>query len=140
MEVSNFKAHFDIRHPSRAAIEIVEAMPIVASTIHSFGEARKNKRGDSLQGVYERTYVSFRLDTSAYTSISAFLEHMLKEPFVSAKIIKDIVNTGGQASIYISIFCKENSGFSLDHSLLAKLSAKMITLDLDIYPDVDESK
>jgi hypothetical protein len=135
MEISEFRAHLRIIHPSKAAREIVDGMPIPASIVHSVGEPCKTPKGALLKGTYSRTYVTFDLNAKAYTSIPVFLEDMLAKPFASAAIIKDIVEFGGQARLYISIFCAENSGFSLEASLLAKLAKKHMTLDLDIYPE-----
>jgi len=135
MEASDFRASLRIFHPSKAASEIVEAMPIPASIINSIGAARKTPKGTPLEGTYSRTLVVFDLPASSFTSIPAFLRAMMNEPFANNSMIENIAKTGGQVSFYISILCPENCGLSLDATLLAQLSSKHIQLDLDISPD-----
>jgi len=135
MEISEFRAYLRIIHPSKVAREIVNGMPIPPSIVHSVGEACRTPKGTPLKGTYSRTYVAFDLNAKAYSSISVFLEDMLNEPFANAEIIKNVVKSGGQARLYISIFCAENSGFSLEVPLLANLASKHMALDLDIYPE-----
>lgn len=140
MEISEFKIRFVVRHPVKTAQEIIAALPSAPRVVHSVGEPRKNLKGLPLGGVYDSTYVSFPLDTKGYSSIPAFLKDTLRGSFINAKMIEDVISTGGKASFYISIYCGENAGFSLPAPLLADLGSKGMTLDLDIYPEKYYSK
>ena len=117
------------------AREIVEAMPITPRIVNSVGEACKTPKGTPLEGNYKETYLAFPLDAKGHTSIPSYLTKVLKEPFATAKIIEDIVRTGGKADFYISIYCGENAGFTLPVSLLVQLAEKKMAVGFDIYPE-----
>ncbi|HRJ65514.1 MAG TPA: hypothetical protein PLW48_00120 [Alphaproteobacteria bacterium] len=135
MNTSNFTASFRVFHPIKPPDDILQAIQLPACIINSVGAPRQTPKGTPLEGTYSRTMVVFDLPPANSASLSAFLQAMIKEPFANSPHIKELVSTGGEARFFISIFCTDSYGASLEPSLLMALGAKQLGLDLTVYPE-----
>lgn len=138
MKISDFRIHLRIDHPSRSAKEILEQLTIVPEIIYSVGEPRTNPKGLVLGGVYHQTSLAFETTGKEYDSIEVCIKDQLQMIHGNEHVIKDIVTSGGNAMFYISIFCKENAGFTIAPDLMAELTENKISLGFDIYPEIDD--
>ncbi|GAB2584648.1 hypothetical protein ISP15_08190 [Dyella jejuensis] len=129
-----FSASLRITHPTIAAKDIVEALPLKANVVHSIGEPRKTKRGAALQGGYQKTYVSFPLSVDGFDYPENFLLKQVGEPYLSNDAyFESIALTGGKIEFFMGIHCKNNGGFDIDCDLVRKLAKKWISISFDIY-------
>jgi hypothetical protein len=129
-----FSASFRAHHPTKTAQEVVGQFGLQAKIMHSVGSQRMTPKGNLLNGVYERTYVSFPMDVDEYDSVEKFLLQMLNADFLKDEAcLRDFVSTGGRLEFFLGIFCENNGGIEFDTDLMGRLAAKGVSLSLDIY-------
>jgi hypothetical protein len=136
-----FSASFRIRHPVLAADYILSAIPLYPRIINSVGMQRKTRQGDSLPGVYDRTYLSFPLDVSYYDSLEGFISSQIEKDYLSnEEFLRSLRQSGGEVEFFLGLCVYENKGIVLDHDLICRLARKSISLSFDLYGGNDEEK
>lgn len=64
------------------AQQVVDQFGLRPKIVHSVGEPRSTPKGNLLDGVYERTYVSFPLQIKEHDSLEHFLLGTLEADFL----------------------------------------------------------
>jgi len=102
---------------------------------------RKTRQGDSLPGVYDRTYLSFPLDVSYYDSLEGFISSQIEKDYLSnEEFLRSLRQSGGEVEFFLGLCVYENKGIVLDHDLICRLARKSISLSFDLYGGNDEEK
>ena len=116
-----------------SADEIIGRCGLKPKFTQSAGQPRQTPRGNALEGIYSRTYVSFPLDTSHYGSIEECLADIGGPIGFNDEITQALLVGGGRIEIFIGVYCENNCGIELPPALMARLADKKMFLSLDIY-------
>jgi hypothetical protein len=89
-----------------------------------------------LDGVYDKTYVSFSVVRVDHEEIEDVLRRTFEETLEQKMAyISDLVATGGKLEFFVGIFLEhKNIGFEVDVDLIERLAAGQRDLCVDIYP------
>ncbi|MBF8798069.1 hypothetical protein [Pseudomonas aeruginosa] len=129
MTKSHIKASLRVWHPSMPAQNIYKSINLKLVRKWSYGEQRTTPKGKPLEGAYKETYCCFELAKNASQDISNELISTNEELSRSAKIIEEIMKTGGRIEYYISF--SAGAGLELNHALISNLSALKIGLSIE---------
>jgi hypothetical protein len=129
-----YSASFRAFHPKKTAQEVIDQFGLQANFIHSVGSQRTTPKGTLLDGVYERTYVSFPLDIEENKSVEDFLMQIINAEFLDNEdYMNKFISSGGKLEFFLGIYCEDACGIELEQELIQKLAKKGVGVSLDIY-------
>jgi len=133
MHTFKYDVSFRIWHPQKSADEICNKLGLKPRIKHTVGKQRETPKGTPLDGVYERTYCSFKLEHSDGVKLGDFLKDCNNRLYKYKVIFEEIHSSGGTLEYFIGWYSDKNSGEILDLELLSKLVELKIELSLDFY-------
>ncbi len=119
--------------------EIVAAIPLTLFRKWKAGDHRQTRRGQPLEGVYERSYCCFVVPISEESSLSESLLKFCVNLGPSFPFLRSIREEGGSAELFLSWFTENNSGNRFGWKLLNQLAEGGIDFSLDVYPYLPQS-
>jgi hypothetical protein len=117
--------------------EICKTLGITPKIKHKIGEARKTPKGQSLEGVYERSYCLFDLISREGEELHEMLARIIDDLKQYMGLFHRIRESGGRVEFFVGWFSPSNSGDTFDHALLKTIGELHIDLSLDVYGDKD---
>lgn len=126
---SHIRASLRVWHPTMPAQDIYQSINLKLVRQWSCGEQRTTPKGNPLEGAHKETYCCFELAQNSSQDISDELSSTNEELSRSAKIIKQVVDTGGRIEYYISF--SVGAGFELSHVFISDLSVLKIGLSIE---------
>lgn len=137
--VSTFRLTFHVSHPSVSASEIEIAFGLPTRFSQSVGMPRKTKTGKLLDGIYDRTNVSFSLHENPFNfdevSITSFIKKQLDS--YDPDYINWIFESGGNCNFLIGVFSSNNVMFEFSLDIIHRLSSLNISVSVDFYGGED---
>jgi hypothetical protein len=103
------------------------------------GAPRKTPKGNPLEGVYDASYWTCRLVDGTWPDreLPAAIEAALDQLAPKQDWFVEIAASGGTSELFVGWFFDEgNSGDTLDHRLLGRLSSFAMNLSFDVYPEL----
>ncbi|MEW8556866.1 MAG: hypothetical protein AB2588_02715 [Candidatus Thiodiazotropha sp.] len=100
----------------------------------SAGDMRSTPTGRKLDGVYEETHCTFRLDHEGFGDISTFLSNQTSTVKSKKQFFKKVIASGGNIEYFIGWDLHGNTGDTFSHELLRELADLGISLSFDLYP------
>lgn len=126
-------------HPSASADVIQKQIGLEPRFSRSAGDPRPAREGEEKQ-FYECTYVSMPLVRKVNVELDEEIARWCDFLLPKAEFIGSILDTGGRAELYISVFIEGLGGFELDREVLSKVQGLGLGLAVEIYPpDCEES-
>lgn len=122
-----------IRHPEIDPEVICKKLRMKARHKWMSGSQRKTSKGVILDGVYEYSYCSFRLEHSKNLDLIEFLRECNERFYPHKEFFKHIRSSGGTIEYFIGWYFNGNSGEVFDLNLLSQMTELNIDLSLDIY-------
>jgi hypothetical protein len=132
----SFKISLRIRHPDRDLAEVCAKLGRVPRPIWKAGDQRRTPKGTALPGTREASYCAIDFDEAADLRLAAHLDFIAGSLMPHRSALNEFSSSGGEMSLYISVFPSENSGETIDTSILEKLAELKISIDLDVYPSI----
>lgn len=129
-----FDVSLRVRHPSLDVMKICSEIGMTAYRKWSVGEPRETPKGKKLNGFYDETYCTFKLEHEGDEEISSFLKRqnsLLKD---KSDFFDMIIATGGNIEYFIGWYLEGNTGDVFTHDLITELSELGFSLSIDLYP------
>ena len=140
MERDRTRISLRIRHPSRPAAELCEALPFAPGRTWDVGAPRTSPKGMPLPGCNADTYATFPLSEGTgwpAEAVAAAAEQVAPH---GARFLAWRAE-GGTVEFFVGWFMAGgNSGDLFEPGLLARLGALGVGLSLDIYAGADEEQ
>lgn len=135
--MSNFKfdLSFRIFHPSMDVGGIITKLNMKPAFSKNIGEQRKTPKGKLLSGIYDSSYVSFKLDEPNITVLSECIAYWNKYLLKYKEFLKEIYSSGGKLEYFIGWYSEGNSGEVFEIDLMKELVDLGINIALDIYAE-----
>ena len=133
----DFKISLRIMHPDRDLAEVCAKLGRVPRPIWKAGDQRRTPKGTALPGTRESSYCAIGFDEASDLDLSAHLDVIVGSLMPHRPALNELCASGGKISLYISLFPAQNSGETIDASIVEKLADLKISIDLDVYPPVD---
>lgn len=143
MNVDSYRYKVSLRvfHPTRRAEEIATNVGLKGHILQSVGEPRKAPKGEKLNGIYDRTYVTFNLEETHKEGVVELLRKTLEVTLVGkTPYLSELVETGGKVEFFVGMFGDENIGLEIDAGLISDLASARIAVSLDIYWTASEAR
>lgn len=132
----SFRFAVSLRVSSQSSIDLAElCVPIGLEPKWHYkaGEPRMTPKGTPLDGVYDRSYCSFRLTGFDDEELHEMLVRVVDDLLQHKEIFRRIREDGGRAEFFIGWFSSGNTGDTFSHDLLRKMGELKIDLALDVY-------
>lgn len=135
MNLYRYDVSLRIRHPNMDVGLISKKLGLKPWITNQAGSQRRTPKGNLLDGIYESTYCSFRLEHSRDISLVDFLKECNERFNMYSDFLKEINASGGSVEYFIGWYCETdgNVGEAFDLELLTQLVALGIELDIDFY-------
>jgi Domain of unknown function (DUF4279) len=139
MHPFHYKISLRFRHPSIDPKKITEAMGIKPETMNEVGKPRKTPIGTPLPGLNSKTYWSANISgskprQSKRKDLCEFLDQIMSQLRPTKDFLQNFVESGGEISLFIGLFCPQNSGITIPWQLSARFASLRISLEFDYYP------
>ena len=133
--MSAYKADLSLRlhHPHQQLQRVAQILGLKPSQFWTRGDTRHTPKGDPLEGTRDESYCSVPLKISSISNLAEALSEGVRRITPAKEVLKDIVESGGSASIAVGWFCKGDVGARLPQELLAEMANLKVTLDLYVY-------
>lgn len=118
-------------HPSMRAEAITLAFGLASRFSWTAGDPRPPS---SDGGRREQTYVSMPLVRKARVELDEELHRWCDVLTCKAPFLAEIVDGGGKAEFYVSLFTEGLAGFELDACLLRRIVELSLDVGVEIYP------
>src|SRR5262249_22070403 len=113
----DFKISLRITHPERDLAEVCAKLGRVPRPIWKAGDQRGTPKGLALSGTCESSYCAIGFDEAADLGLSAHLAFIANSLMPHRPTLNEFSSSGGEISVYISLFPAENSGEAIDASI-----------------------
>lgn len=133
-----YKLSFRVTHPSRDLSHVVDALKWAPFRIWKVGDRRTDMKGRPLEGTYDKSYCTFRLDREPAPDLSVLMEETVAYLSRHKGMLDELIATGGKFNFFVGWFSGANSGELFDWKLLQQLADLNISLDMDVYADTGE--
>lgn len=127
---------FRVRHPSMDPVHISKNLNLTAEQMWKAGNARKTPIGKPLEGVYESSYCTFRLQHAEGIGLTDFLKIKNSELFPNIDFLQSIRSSGGDLEYFVGWFANADSGEVFDLELMNQLVELGISLSVCVYGKV----
>ena len=139
-----YKVSLRCKHPSADPDEITKALGIQPDGIQKVGQPRTTPVGTPLTGLYKRTYWHAYLSgnkpqNSEEAEFETCLFQIAEQLEPSKDVIRAFVESGGEATLSVGLFCPQNSGMEFPWKLITRLASLRVGLLLDYYPGDPDS-
>jgi len=136
MTIQRTNISLRVWHPSMPAGEIALKLDLVPRFSWTAGDSRP---ASSDGGVHEKTYVSMPLVRGADVELDEELLRLCSLLTCKAPFLSRIVQDGGKAEFYVSLFMTEGMGnFELDYGVLREISGFGLGVSVEMYGPEDE--
>jgi len=129
----NFDVSFRIKHPTMDPDLICSTLCMKAKRKWKAGERRKTTKGRLLEGLYDESYCSFKLEAGIDEKLIDSIKDMNRKLKSHQGFLEGIRNTGGVLEYFIGLYFEVNTGETFSCALLSELSDMGIDLSLDLY-------
>jgi hypothetical protein len=134
-----YKISLRFKHPRVDPKKITEAIGIKPKITSRAGEPRKTPIGAPLPGLNSKTYWSANISgskprQSKRKDLCESLDEITSQLRTAKDFLQNFVDSGGEISLFIGLFCPENSGIVIPWELSARFASLRIRLDFDYYP------
>ena len=134
MNPYNYALSLRTTHPTMSGSELSNLIGLEAEIVHNVGEQRRTSTNQMLDGIYHKSYCSFKLvdgpEPALLESIRTWNDHLATKRAELAKIL----STGGIIEYFVGVFLDKNIGIELEANDMKRLSDLGIRVALDIYP------
>jgi hypothetical protein len=115
------------------AADIVASLSLTPTRQWTKGEIRTSPSGRVLYGVWENTYVTFRLMDGQRIGLADALSSCVRQLKQLASALGKLRQSGAKTELFVGWFLDQDSGDALPSDLLAALSSLGLDLSLDVY-------
>ncbi|URL59854.1 DUF4279 domain-containing protein [Luteibacter flocculans] len=122
------------------AADIVASLSLTPARQWTKGEIRTAPSGRVLDGVWENTYVTFRLMDRQRIGLADALSSCVRQLNHLASALGKLRQSGAKTELFVGWFLDKDSGDALPSNLLAALSNLGLDLSLDVYTADTPSK
>jgi hypothetical protein len=133
MSAPTFSMSLRVWHPKRSADEILRVVRLPIRFHHTVGDPRKTPKGTPLEGIYKETYCCFELEKKTREYPERRITHWCQVIEAHSEFLADLVQTGGKAEFYVSVFLDGDRGFELDNELLTRMCAFRLGIAVEMY-------
>lgn len=120
------------------AADIVASLSLTPTRQWTKGETRTTPSGRVLDGVWENTYVTFRLMDGQRIGLADALSSCVRQLNHIASALGKLRQNGAKTELFVGWFLDKDSGDALPSDLLAALSNLGLDLSLDVYTDTPQ--
>jgi hypothetical protein len=122
-----------LHHPTRDLLPICAALGLVPRHVWKKGDERQTPNGRNMGGVRDSSYCSADLGETSREPLSKMIEAALARLEPHQEVLEEVWSTGGRLSFFIGWFLDDDTGDTLDWSILQKMSQLRIELQLNVY-------
>jgi hypothetical protein len=145
MNPFHYKISLHFKHPSIDPKKITDAIGIKPKRTSKVGEPRKTPIGTPLPGLNSQTHwygniTGNKVLQSEKKDLCESLAKITGQLNPAKDFFQDFVSSGGEISLFIGLFCPQNSGIIIPWELSARFASLRIRLDFDYYPGEPWSK
>ena len=133
MNIGSFSVSLQVRHPTLAAHELVNAFDLKARISQDVGHPKMSPKGLVLTGVYSDSYCNFPFKKDKLDKIIVTFEELVVHLRRRASVIDSIVKSGAKIRCAIGIFECDNYGFDINPDVSEVFSEFGISISLYIY-------
>ncbi|HVI53487.1 MAG TPA: DUF4279 domain-containing protein [Luteibacter sp.] len=122
------------------AADIVASLNLTPTRQWTKGEIRTAPSGRVLDGVWENTYVTFRLMDGQRIGLADALSSCVRQLDHLASVLDKLRQRGAKTELFVGWFLDKDGGDALPSDLLVALSNLGLDLSLDVYTADTHSK
>lgn len=138
-DLSTFRITFHVSHFNISAPEIVKVFNLPTRYYYSVGEQKMSKQGIALNGVHDRTHVSFTLHDRPLSfgdnSIEEFIVNLLGT--FDKENLGKVCGAGGECYFLVGVFSSGSVMFDFSASAIQRMAKDNIGFKFDFYGGED---
>lgn len=133
MNDEEFALTLRIYHPRYRPEEIAEKIGMIPAVANGVGDIRATPSGTPLNGIYKETYCAFKIQRKTAGYFVETLRQVACQLSPKSNIFEDFNRTGGRCEIYVGVFVKGSSGFTLSAKDLTLLVRTGLEISVEYY-------
>lgn len=123
-----------VRHQSRRAEEITQALGWQPHNAWSVGDRRVTPAGTALPGTRKETMCTFRFESNedeGSPALAAVIEHLMSKE----SLVRELVISGGAIALNTGLNGQFNASFQVTPEALQFIGALGVSLSVECFPD-----
>lgn len=128
-----FTISLRVWHPTEASQIIAQSLGLKAEFAHTAGEPRTTPKGETLEGVYKNTYITFSLLTKQPGDFTEGIKGLLPLLIHHREYFRRLSDEGGRAELFVGVFIDGGTGFTLGVGAMSALADCLLELSVEYY-------